>query len=166
MTSEYRAMKKQLVEQNKELLSANARIKTLEEKFDSLGQEIREKNIVLMNDPAQNQGNSKELVTNIFNGLGVEISDIDFESARITNNINAPILIKLRKIEKEIGCLKMRHCGLAGDSVIYFIEDITHYKQMLHSKARQLKKENRFKYAWVKDGNVYLRKNDDARQIQ
>ncbi|KAL3283138.1 hypothetical protein HHI36_006292 [Cryptolaemus montrouzieri] len=123
-------------------------------------QEKREKNIVLLNVPAQNQENSKDLVTNISNGLGVEITDTDFGSARIIKQSNAPILIKLRKIKmkkdilkkrKEIGCLKMSDCGLAGDSLIYFNEDITHFKQMLYSKARQMKRENRFMYAWVKD---------------
>ncbi|KAL3281254.1 hypothetical protein HHI36_004467, partial [Cryptolaemus montrouzieri] len=90
MESENQAMKMQLVEQNRELLSANARIKTLKEKLDSLEQEKKGKNIVLMKVPAQNQKCDKN---KIILDLMIESLNDSFDSIVLTetwkvSNIN------------------------------------------------------------------------------
>lgn len=46
---------------------------------------------------------------------------------------------------------------------IYIDQDLTKYKQDLHKKERLFKKENQYKFLWVKDGNIYLTKNEETK---
>lgn len=48
---------------------------------------------------------------------------------------------------------------------IYIDQDLTKRKQDLHKKARLFKKEKQYKFLWVKDGNIYLRKNEESKPL-
>ncbi|KAK9875424.1 hypothetical protein WA026_007817 [Henosepilachna vigintioctopunctata] len=88
---------------------------------------------------------------------------------RLSTKEKAPILIELPNKDmqdlimekrKERGVMKLRDCGLPGDDNIFFNEDLPREKQELFLKVRKYRKDHNYKFAWVKNGKIYLRKTE------
>lgn len=63
--------------------------------------------------------------------------------------------------------LSSGHIGLSGKAQrIYLNEHISPESKDLHAAARKVAKEKKYKHVWVKYGQVYVRKNDDADAIR
>ncbi|KAL3269434.1 hypothetical protein HHI36_008504, partial [Cryptolaemus montrouzieri] len=63
---------------------------------------------------------------------------------------------------KEAGVLKMENCGYSRKNIVYFNEDLTRARQELFTQARKIKMERGYKFAWVKNGQIYIRKTEDG----
>ncbi|KAL3288008.1 hypothetical protein HHI36_002460, partial [Cryptolaemus montrouzieri] len=163
-----------LAEEKVQLQAANTKIINLEERLERIEQEGREKNIILMNVPNQEKEDTKDLVTKIISRIGIPVKTEEFESRRISKKENSPIVIKFKSEsakwnilmkKKEIGTLKMKDCGFFGENVIYFNEDLSQTKQELYSRVRKFKKDKNYDFAWIKNENIYVKKNESSRPI-
>ncbi|KAL3265520.1 hypothetical protein HHI36_009724, partial [Cryptolaemus montrouzieri] len=59
----------------------------------------------------------------------------------------------------------MENSGYSGKNIVYFNEDLTRAKQELLTQARKIKMERGYKFAWVKNGQIYIRKTEDGQAI-
>lgn len=58
--------------------------------------------------------------------------------------------------------LSTRHLNIPTDTPIYINESLTQKRRLLLSRARAAKREKNYKWAWVRSGKVYMRKDDHA----
>lgn len=49
---------------------------------------------------------------------------------------------------------------------IYIGESLTKFKQFVFKRARDLKRDNVVKFAWVKDGEIFVRESENSRIIK
>ncbi|VVD01418.1 unnamed protein product [Leptidea sinapis] len=62
--------------------------------------------------------------------------------------------------------LNSSHLGIGGDKEpIYLMEHLSPSNRELHAQARIFKKENQYKYVWVRNGRVMLRKDDSTSAV-
>lgn len=93
-----------------------------------------------------------------------------------SNNENNPIIITLNnkqskinilKARKEIGSLQTRECHIKGrNNDIFINEHLTTLIGKIFYATRQLKKEKKIRYTWIRDGNVYIRKTETSDKIK
>lgn len=53
-----------------------------------------------------------------------------------------------------------RNLGFEEDNVIYANHDLTKANQYLFKEVLNYKKENHYKFAWVKAGRIHIRKDE------
>lgn len=85
-------------------------------------------------------------------------------STRIRDNFLAAVISfnKQNKNDK----LNSEHIGVAGGKKpIYVVEHLSPFNKSLHAAARIKGKELGFKYVWVRNGKIYMRKTDDSAYI-
>lgn len=81
---------------------------------------------------------------------------------------NAETKLKIMKNlkDKNLNCSQFNHRGAAWgskDDKIFLNDHLTPISSNLFFQARQLKKQNKVKYAWSKLGKIYIRKDDESR---
>ncbi|KAL3278919.1 hypothetical protein HHI36_016437 [Cryptolaemus montrouzieri] len=127
-----------------------------------------------MNVPKQEQEKTEEMVSSIIGHVGISIATLDFKAKGISQAANSPILLELNdrntrnlifKKRKEAGVLKMENCDYSGKNIVYFNEDLTRAKQEPFTQARKIKMERGYKFPWVKNGQIYIRKTEDGQAI-
>ncbi|CAH2097388.1 unnamed protein product [Euphydryas editha] len=63
--------------------------------------------------------------------------------------------------------LNSSHLGYAGlKSPVYVVEHLSPNNKALHAAARIKAKEMNYKYVWVRNGKIFVRKNEGAELIQ
>ncbi|CAG9822891.1 unnamed protein product [Phaedon cochleariae] len=165
---------KLIAKENEEL---NQRVLQLENKLNWQEQREKEKNLILCGVPDQLNKNTNQITMDIARTVSVSIKEDDIESSyRVNKKDSAPILVKLRTIEKKkemiIAAKKMRgikvnDCGLEGTNRnIFFNDDLTLQTQMLFKKTRDLRKEKNYKSAYCIGGKIFLRKTDSDNPIR
>ncbi|KAK9876370.1 hypothetical protein WA026_012679 [Henosepilachna vigintioctopunctata] len=168
---ENKSVKRLLEEERKDLNKANTRISYLEEKLEIIDQEKRERNIMIMNAPIQENENTQDVAHKIIKHVGVHLETNNFLAKRISVKNNSPILVQLNDVNtklsilkkrKEAGDVTMKDCGFSEDNVVYFNHDLSKNKQELFAKTRKYKIDNNYKYVWIKNGNIYLRKTESS----
>ncbi|CAG9815871.1 unnamed protein product [Phaedon cochleariae] len=148
----------------------------MEERLNHIEQKDKMKNIVVSGIPKQEEEVS-ETMKKLFKAMKVQINDGDvLETFRLNSNEDAPILLKLKNMEekntlmskiRDLKGIKLNECGLSGgNKSIYFNEDLTRQNQLLFKKARELKKEKKYNKAYVSNGKIYLKKNENDRPIR
>lgn len=165
---------KRLREENKLLKD---RVQDLEDKINISEQKGKEKNLVLVGIPKQTEEQPKKIIKKIFATLKPEINENDIEETyRITKHEKAPILVKFKNYEtklkivqkvKEMKGLKVQECGLTGENKnIFFNDDLTKQNQQLFKKAREYKVNKGLKAAYVFNGRIYIRENEQDPPIR
>ncbi|KAG8270403.1 hypothetical protein J6590_085783 [Homalodisca vitripennis] len=59
-----------------------------------------------------------------------------------------------------------RHLGLTMDIPVYLNESLSPARRRLLAQARQLRKERGYKYIWLRNGNILLRKEEKAPVVE
>lgn len=84
---------------------------------------------------------------------------VQFTSPLIRDNFLAAVT-RYNKLHPE-DKLNSSHLKIAGDKKpIYVMEHLSPANKALHSAARQLSKEKNYKYVWIKNGRIYIRRNE------
>jgi hypothetical protein len=126
---------------------------------------------------------STELCVRLFNGMGVEVKTHDIDIAHRVPHRNAsatgpkPIVCKfVRRVVKdeviqqrrEASKVKPEALGLSSDvslSDVLVMEHLTPKAQNLLTEAKRFSKQHNYKFCWVKNAKIYLRKNEESRHI-
>lgn len=91
-----------------------------------------------------------------------------------TSGLPPPIIIKFnKKVDKELVLKNKKGITLDTSLIypdsekryIYINENMTKYYKQLFKKARDLKRKNTVKFAWFKNGKVFIKKTDDSQSI-
>lgn len=156
-----------------ELVRSRTRIVGLENRVSILEQELRSRNIVIMNVPRVKDESVKDIVSKIAGKLEVTLLGDNFSCSRASRKEDSPIIVKLTSAELKNRLLSMRRqlknftgdsCGLSGaNNIIYLNEDLIPSAQLLLSAARKFKRSHSYKYLWISNGRIFLRKSDDSR---
>lgn len=148
-------------------------------------QHMRECNIELNGVPEHSSENLSNTVMQLARTVDCPITKDDIQKvtriAKVNRDTNRPraIVVKLRNVRQRDSLLvaaykfnknkKMQeklnsqHLGIGGNTVpVYISEHLTPVNKQLHAAVRQKAKESSYKFVWVRDGRIYMRKDEYA----
>lgn len=155
------------------LLSAS----NLQLRIDSLEQQARQTNIEICNVPERRNENLINIIDAIGTAVRLPLSKGDIVSIhRVPHaqasdrpkNIIAKFSTRIQRDNilaayRKIKTLKSDQLGINGTpSTIYLNEHLTLQKKMLFRKTRNAARELRYKYVWIKNSTILVRKEDDS----
>lgn len=162
----------ELLSENKQL---KEKVKKLEERLEDVEQYSRSNSLEIHGIPVDNNENVLQVVKEVGRALDMDISDTMVDAChRLGNkqNNNPPgIIVKfVRRIDKEEfirrrrvkRTLSTRHINRPDDRPIYVNESLTPARRRLLAMARTARNEKNYKFLWVRNGKIYLRKEENA----
>lgn len=166
-----------------ELQRLNTRLSTLEKIS-------RDHNLEIQAVPEHRGENLVDLFKNLCHSIDATISDGDIHACRRVAKANATssnprnilvsltttrlrdtVLSAVHRFNKANpkNMLNGGHIGLTegkdAGTEIFVREHLSPETKVLHATARKFKKDNGYKYCWVRNGQVYLRKSADANHV-
>lgn len=172
---EYKVLHDSTGRLDSELKKSQTRMVGLENRVSHLEQELRSRNVVIMNVPRERDEVVKDIVSKIAGKLDITLHPGDYDCYRASRKQDSPIIARLSSIDlknrllskrRQVRDFKVTSCGLSGaDNVIYINEDLIPSAQLLFSVAREFKRSHGYKYLWVSNGKIFIRKNDDSRAL-
>lgn len=169
--------RKLLKQQEKENKQLKHKIHDIEKTMEKLEWEKLENNIIINGvEKQEKEENTKEAVEKIIKKLKIREANISMKDCYRNDKQESQIIVKLNnkeskinilKARKEIGIIKTIDCGLKGkNNVIYINEQLTTRANKIFYYARQLKKENKIKYAWTRDGKIYIKHHESDEKVR
>lgn len=151
----------------------------LSEQVNELEQYSRIDNIIISGVPYEPNENIQEIVTSIAKNLEVEINEHDINAVhRLSANKDKipSIIVRLNsRMKKQKLIQNSKRKRLHGKNLnmnpavpIYVSEHMSANTMSIFRKAMELKSQGAISYAWVKEGKIYIRENenDPARRIK
>lgn len=194
INNQYEELKNELqgkLTQIKELKNENENLKSTVKDLNSrlciMEQHSRMSNLEIQCLPEHKAENLPNIIQQIGKATGSNITDADihkctriaklnpentrprsvivkFSSPRIRDTFLAGVL-KFNKKNKE-DKLNTSHIGIGGDKrPIYVVDHLTPELKKIHAFARLTAKKLNYKFVWIKNGRVFLRKSDDSEHI-
>lgn len=182
---DYKMIVDNLIEENTELKNQNeiltSKIENIEYIMDEDKQKQLQNNLVITGISEVENENLKQIVMEIGKVLEVNIQEEDIQHVerKFTTSKNSgfpkSIIIQFKKenLKNEIltqNKTKRINTRSLNNTCekrnIYIQQQLTKRRQYLYKLARDLKRENLIKYAWVKDGEIYIRKTDSSKIIR
>lgn len=159
--------------------------KSESEKLDSLEQYGRRLNLEIIGVPVSAQEDTNAIVIEVAKNVGVDISSEDISISHRVPSISKPNdskssdrppaiiarfmnrsvrnrLYKNRKLTRDIDPNKFSVPGL---KYVFINENLTQKRKNLFWQAKQRVKKFNYKFIWTTNGNLYVRKDDDSKQI-
>lgn len=178
LTSELQVLKKEKEELKKENRSIAIELKQVKNEVADLQQYSRRKNMEISNLPEEANENINEVLANVFSGLEVDLMNQVATVHRVpTSNKDKPkpIIVQFIRKQDRDNCLKAAKTKRLSasqintrfqDKPIFLNEHLTPNRKELFFHCRKFKSNNNYKYAWVKDGKIFIRKDEDSRVVR
>lgn len=172
-------LKKENISLKKHVENLQKEITNIEQKNDVKSQISIKNNIEIKGVPENPNIDDKEITKKILKQIGINTEKEDIIEIKRTESKNENIIkIKLKNedIKKKIlekskqyfrnnGKLTTYELNLKGNqNIIYVNEELTPKTKYLFGKTKELKK-NSFKFIWIKNGKIFVRKNEEERII-
>ena len=154
-------------------------IHNLSHQLYHLDQYGRNKNLEIENVEYKKEESVEEIVLNLAKELSIDIvrSDIDAAHRLPSKDSKRPpkILVQFVARKKRDSFLAKRKAGITSDRLvpggnqklkIYINENLTLFNKELHYQVKLRAKENNFKFVWVKQGKVFVRKDESNKSIK
>lgn len=155
-----------------------ADVSKLQSELNILQQRERAENIEMSGIPERSNENLLTTIKKIGEYVGVQLSDSDvIHITRIQPRIKTAgrpknIIVKFRTrlirdsmlsgVRAKKG-LSTSDIGIPGDSKkVYINEHLTPSNKVLHKNTREKCKAKNFQYCWIRDGKIFVRKNDTS----
>ncbi|XP_016656322.1 uncharacterized protein LOC107882464 [Acyrthosiphon pisum] len=148
-------------------------INTLENKIEFLERRLIANEIVIDGVPENKLENCYEIMKTIGTQLNVKITDPMlndcYRIGRAEKNRTRRIVVgftnrqdkaKILDSRKIIRNLSTKKIGMEIDVPIYIRENLTPKSNILFKEARDLRKQFGFQFVWIKNGLIFLRKNE------
>uniref|UniRef100_A0A2A4IUX2 FP protein C-terminal domain-containing protein n=1 Tax=Heliothis virescens TaxID=7102 RepID=A0A2A4IUX2_HELVI len=194
MSNDFDDMKIELAK-NKDLVSQlqkeNEDLKTnvadLSVRLNIMEQQSRQDNIELNGIPENQAENLITTVIQLGKTISCDIQAGDITSVTRVKKLDSQssrprsIIVKLKNSRKRdevlasvtkfnrtnsADKLNTRHLGYAGTkSPVFVSEHLSPLNKSIHAQARKVAREKGYKYVWVRDGRVLVRKDDGARAV-
>lgn len=169
-----------MMEENEEL---KQEVASLKNRLNLADQRSRINNVEISNYPEESNENIREVVKDIFKAIGSNLQDMEIQAAHRVPSFNKPgpknIVVqftsrwtratvlanskKYRRTNKRNLVAKDIKPEKAN-TPIYISEHLSPaYKQLL-KKAKQFANDNHFKFVWVREGRILLKKDEGERQ--
>lgn len=169
---------KKLQAENEHLLAASRDHGT---RLSLMEQSLRMSNVEINGIPEHKAENVVTTVLHLARTVGEQLEDSDIIHAtrvakmRPESNRPRPMIIKLRtprlrdnllaavvsfNKKNSQDKLSSRHLGMAGESIpVYVSEHLCPSNKQLHAATKKLAKELGYKFVWVRNGRVFVRKD-------
>lgn len=191
MSNQYEDMKKaneasqlKIAELEKENVELRSTVQDLNQRINQVEQQSRQSNIELQCVPEHKNENLTKIVCELGKTVNCAINSSDImictRTAKLNNSSTRPrsIIVQLAsprlrdqlladviKYNKTNSKSKLNssHLGLAGgSSPIYVTEHLSPSNKALHGAARLRAREKGYKFVWIRNGKIFLRKCEDA----
>lgn len=163
----------QLTTENKQL---KQKIKTLEERLEDSEQYTRSNSIEIQGIPLEPNEDVLSIVKNVGKAMDLEICETMIDAChrlgKKQNGNNPPgIIVKfVRRLDKEEFLrkrrvkrnLSTRHMGRTDDRPVYVNESLTPARRRLLAMARAVQREKNYKFLWVRNGRIFMRREENA----
>ncbi|CAK1585047.1 unnamed protein product [Parnassius mnemosyne] len=176
----------------KNLLTENASVQytvsDLSNRMGTLEQVLRESNVeILVNGiPERKSENLVNIITQVAKYAAHELLVEDILHVTRVAKINPKtdrartVVIKLRSLRQRDALLaavatynkrnptnklSTSHLGFEGPSTLFIAEHLSPSNKSLHAAARKKKRELGYKYVWVRNGRIYMRKDDFSQAL-
>lgn len=195
LSSEYDRMKLELDASNDKIksltnenVSLTGKVEELSNRLNLIEQHSRETNIEINGLPETKSENLMSVLKKLCSVTSVPIQDSDILSCSRVRKINdsnqrpRAVVIKLPttrsrdeiiagvvKFNKknESNKLNSGHLGYNNAiSPIYVSEHLSPYYKALHARTRKTAREKEYRYVWIRNGRIFVRKNDQSPAIQ
>ncbi|KAJ0169231.1 hypothetical protein K1T71_015261 [Dendrolimus kikuchii] len=177
---------------SKEVIELKSTVNTLSKELCIKDQQARFNNIEICGIPVLKGENLNNILHNISRKIGFPLvpTDIDYihRVRRFRHNASSVnggdsqdsslfpnIIVRLTQRNRKkdmLAAVRARRglttadAGLDGPAKPIFISDhLTPYYKLLHKKARQAVKDNNYKYIWLSECKILVRKNDTSKVI-
>ena len=141
--------------------------KLLEKRINDLEQEKLRKNVEIIN--IDNNTDPLEAVIKLGQELDISIEKNDIKKAYRTKN-NRKIIVKFKEMSKKIEYIvknkkkkNMPSTSSRGRSKVYINDELTPTNRKILWCAKQKAKECSWRYVWVKEGKIFMRKDEKNR---
>lgn len=152
----------------KENMKLKSKIVQLEIKVDYLEQITKNKSLDIIGLPVlHNNDDVINTTLQLFScGLNVAVNDTDIVSIVQYKN-SGKIVVEFRsaatrnavlQAKRKIKNLSSKCINLNVDNIIFINECLTKIKYDLFKRAKEIKKSKHYKYLWLRNGNIMLRK--------
>ncbi|XP_052752645.1 uncharacterized protein LOC128201152 [Galleria mellonella] len=180
LSSDYNKMKCQCDNLESTVLSLTERINTID-------QNLRDSNIEIQGVPESKTENPLSIIKKIAETVSYNLSDTDVLNctrvASMNRNSKRPraIIAKLRstRCRDELysaiarynkshphNKLNSSNLGISGNIVpIYVSEHLSPFNKSVHAAARLKAKELAYRFVWVRNGHIFMRKNETSQFI-
>jgi hypothetical protein len=155
----------------------NDRLSDLETQLNVLEQNTLKNTVEIHGIPILNGEVPSAIVCKIGLALGIRIEAIDIESSyrigKVRQNSlnNPPLVVKFARINLADEFVKSRRVkrnlslsdldlGISSDKQVYVNESLSPHYRKLFNLAKDLKRNGKLKYLWVRGGRLYARKSD------
>lgn len=159
--------------ENKQL---KTKVRMLEDRLEDMEQYSRSNCVEIQGIPVTPTESVMNIVKDVGKALDLTISDSMVDACHRLgvrqNSDNPPgIIVKfVRRLDKEDflqkrrvkRTLSTRHIGRTDDRPIYINESLSPARRRLHAMARRYQREKSFKFLWVRNGKIFLRKEENA----
>lgn len=161
---------------------ANKKIRYLEDEVDALQRKQLENIVEIKNVPVTDNENLTEIVNQLHNSLKISITPPQVRQVyRKKSGPNKPIFVEYQTAQTRANVLKAiksynmtnkeekyntKALKISGNpQPVYISEALTPNGRRLFYQCRELKKKYDFKFCWVSNGRVLLKKSEDQPAI-
>ncbi len=177
---ENRNLVRMLEKRDNELEECERKIENLEHKIDKLEQKDKAFNVVIKNVPRSTNENCSDIVHKISEliGFNCENSANNYVAHRISKKQYSPILVRFKnmamkdemmekiKNKKEITLDELEFTDYNEDyGKVYVNHDLTAFRRELFMKAKAKQKQLKYKFLWISNGDILMRKTNDSNKI-
>lgn len=174
-------------QQNEIVMQNQEKITRLTYTIRILEQQLRECNVEIHGVNEFKSENLVDLMKQIGNVVSFKLDDSDLMKvtrvAKVNKDSNKPrsIIVKLpsaRRRDEFLSAISRYNklnpqnklntgiVGVRGDrSPIFIAEHLSPTNKALHAAARIKAKEKKYKFVWIRDGHIYVRKDENSRYI-
>lgn len=167
----------ELSTENKQLKQV---IANLENRVEDLEQYSRINTVEIQGIPQGESEDVADVVKEVGKALGMKIEECMIDAchrmrSRPGSNDPPTIIVKFvrRGIKEELlrkrrekKTLSTKHMNLHTDRPIYINESLSPARRRLAALARVAKREHHYQYLWIRNGKIFLRKENGAKVIQ
>ena len=195
MSKEYHDMKVELNQNSevihqltKENVELKASVSDLSVRLNIVEQHSRQDNLEINGIPENQAENLVSTVVQLGKTISCNIEANDISSVSRVKKLDSQssrprsIIVKLKNARKRdevlasvmkfnrvrvTDKLNSSHLGYGGAKQPVFVsEHLSPQNKIIHAEARKMAREKKYKYVWVRDGRILVRKEDGARAIQ
>lgn len=164
-----------------ENITLKKQVTTLETRIEDLENYSRRNCVEIQGIPEEQGENVTNVIKNVGNALGVNITDDMIDACHRVGRRTAEkrprgIILKfVRRTDKDAIMKKRqerkrdfstRHLGMSSDTPVYLNDSLSPSRRRLLGRARQLKTEKGYKYLWLRNGNILLRRQEGSPVIE
>lgn len=156
------------------------KIDTLEERLEEMEQYSRSNTVEIHGVPSEPNENVIEVVKKVGVALDLNVTESMIDAChrlgrrdeakgppgiivRFVRRIDKEELLRKRRVKRN---LSTRHMGLTSDVPVYINESLSPARRRLYAMARQAKRQQGYKYLWLRGGKILMRKEESTKVVQ